>query len=71
MKTKGNRWGRGYARIEEKNKPQLRNGEVVTPLGTFSESVRERRRQRKIYNLVSILCLLLICITMGVCYLIF
>jgi len=55
----------------EQIKRQLRNGEVVTPLGTFSESVRERRRQRKIYNLVSILCLLLICITMGVCYLIF
>jgi len=71
MKTKGNRWGRGYARIEEINKRQLRNGEVVTPLGTFSESVRERRRQRKIYNLFSILCVLLLCITMGVCYLIF
>jgi len=55
----------------EQIKRKLRNGEVVTPLGTFSESVRERRRQRKIYNLFSILCVLLLCITMGVCYLIF
>jgi len=43
-----------------KIKRQLRSGEFATPLGTFSEAVEEIKRE-KIYTLIIILCILLIC----------
>jgi len=55
--------------MEKYQKIQLRNKEIVTPLGTFSEAVREKQRQRKIFYLIKILCILLIWITGGLCWL--
>jgi len=42
-------------KLNEYKKPELRNGEVVTPLGTFSEAVVKRERWLKIWLLIIIL----------------
>ena len=44
------------------NKPQLRNGEVVTPLGTFSESIKEKKKKEWKQRDITIIIVLIIII---------
>lgn len=65
----------GRRLIKSKNnkmkiKRNLRNGNVVTKLGTFKEAVKIKK-QETIRILISLICILLLLITAGICELIF